>query len=259
MESPIQIERQGAVEILSINRPKALNALNLDTLSHLAKAIAGAKEDGDVRAVIITGSGTKAFVAGADIAELATLEPASAREYARYGQLVFDQIEALGKPVIAAVNGFALGGGCELAMACTLRIAAENATFGQPEINLGLIPGFGGTQRLPRLIGGGRALELLLGGHQISASEAYRVGLVNRVVPSSELMAEATAWAIALTAKAALAARYVIAAVNAGRGTTLEGGQLQEASLFGLIVSTDDMREGTRAFMDKRKPVFTGK
>jgi enoyl-CoA hydratase len=212
----------------------------------------------EVRVVIVTGAGEKAFVAGADIGELADLSPARAQEHARMGQRVFDLIENLGKPVIAAINGFALGGGCELAMACTLRLASSTARLGQPEVNLGIPPGFAGTQRLTRLIGKGLALEMLLTGRHITAEEAHRIGLVNRVVPPGELMADARALATELSGKAPLAARFIIDAVNRGADVSFEQAAFLEASLFGLAFSTADMREGTRAFLEKRKPAFKG-
>ena len=209
--------------------------------------------------VILTGAGDKSFVAGADINELALQTPASAREQALAGQHVFDLIEQLGKPVIAAINGYALGGGCELAMACTLRIAADTARIGQPEISLGLIPGYGGTQRLPRLVGKGRALALMLSGIAISADDAARMGLVNHVYPAAELMAEATKLAAHLAGQAPTAMRYIIDAVNSGAEMPFAEGCVHEAALFGLAAATDDMREGTRAFLDKRKPAFKGR
>ena len=215
--------------------------------------------DPAVRAVVLTGAGEKAFVAGADIKELAVQTPVAGREHARHGQAILDRIEHLGKPVIAAVNGFALGGGCELAMACTIRIAADTAKFGQPEINLGLIPGYAGSQRLPRLVGRGRALELLLTGAQVSAEDALRMGLVNRVVPAAQLMDEARTLARTLASKAPVAARYILEAVAAGLEMPLAEAQDYEATLFGLIATTEDMREGTRAFLEKRKPAFQGR
>jgi enoyl-CoA hydratase len=218
-----------------------------------------ARADNAVRALILTGAGEKSFVAGADINELAVLSPAEGQRHGRRGQAVFDLVEQLGKPVVAAVNGFALGGGCELAMACTLRIAAEHARFGQPEINLGIIPGYAGSQRLPRLVGKGRALEILLTGDMIPASRAYEIGLVNRVVPAAELMAEARKMAAALASKAPVATRYIIEAVNSGLTMPLADAQLLEASLFGLVASTDDMREGTKAFLEKRQPAWRGR
>jgi enoyl-CoA hydratase len=198
-------------------------------------------------------------VAGADINELAVQTPVTGREHARKGQRLFERIERLGKPVIAAVNGFALGGGCELAMACTLRLAADTARFGQPEINLGIIPGYAGSQRLPRLVGRGRAQELLLTGDMITAEEAWRIGLVNRVVPAAQLMDEARTLARTLAAKAPIAMRYILDAVASGADMAAADAERYEATLFGLVSTTDDMREGTRAFLDKRKPTFTGR
>ena len=253
------LARDAAVAVLTINRPQVLNALNTATLDDLRHAIVALSQDTSVRVVIVTGAGEKAFAAGADISELAALRPSESRDHARRGQHVFDLLENLGKPVIAAINGFALGGGCELAMACTLRIAADTARLGQPEINLGLIPGFAGTQRLARLAGKGAALDLLLTGRHITADEALRIGLVNRVVPAADLMHEARALAVDLASRPPVAARYIIEAVNRGLDASRDEGQFIEAALFGLVASTDDMREGTAAFLEKRKPVFKGK
>ena len=252
-------ERDGAVLIVTVNRPDKLNALNSRTVEELGRAMEEARTDDGVRAVVLTGAGEKSFVAGADINELAVQSPVSGREHARSGQAVFDRIEQLGKPVIAAVNGFALGGGCELAMACTLRLAADTAKFGQPEINLGLIPGYAGSQRLPRLVGRGRALELLLTGDPIPADEALRIGLVNKVYPAAQLMTEARALAQKLASKAPIAVRYILDAVAGGLEMSFADAQTYEATLFGLIATTDDMREGTRAFLEKRKPAFQGR
>jgi enoyl-CoA hydratase len=253
------IEHDESILIVTVNRPKVLNALNAATLTELSAAFADAARDERVRAVVLTGAGEKSFVAGADINELAEQTPVGGREHARHGQAVFDRIERLGKPVIAAVNGFALGGGCELAMACTMRLAADTAKFGQPEINLGLIPGYAGSQRLPRLVGRGRALELLLSGQSIAADEALRIGLVNRVVPAAQLMTEARTLAHVLASKAPVAVRYILDAVARGLDMALADAQDYEATLFGLVFTTEDMREGTRAFLEKRKAEFKGK
>ena len=252
------IERDGALVIVTINRPAVLNALDTPTTDDLRRLMTDLRDDASVRVVIVTGAGDKSFVAGADINELAALTPVGAREHARRGQQVFDLIEHLGKPVIAAVNGFALGGGCELAMACTLRIAAEDARFGQPEINLGIIPGFAGTQRLARLVGKAIALEILLTGRQVKADEALRIGLVNKVVPSASLLDEARTLASQLAAQAPIASRFILDAVNHGLEVSFVEGQALEATLFGMIASTADMREGTRAFLEKRKARFKG-
>jgi len=253
------LERDGAVAVVTINRPKVLNALNSATVDELRRAMLELKADEGVRAIILTGAGEKSFVAGADINELAVQTPTSGREHALRGQHVFDVIENLGKPVIAAINGFALGGGCELAMACTLRIAADTAKLGQPEINLGLIPGYAGTQRLPRLVGRGRAMEMILTGTPIGADEAQRIGLVNRLVPAAELMAEARKLAAQLAASAPIAMRYIINAVNKGIEMPFAEACHYEATLFGLVASTEDMREGTKAFLEKRKAAFQGR
>src|SRR5436190_6488466 len=252
------VEHDGPVALVTINRPRVLNALNSATLDELRRVALELKQDDAVRAIVLTGAGEKAFVAGADINELAMQTPSSGREHALAGQHVFDLIENLGKPVIAAINGFALGGGCELAMACTLRFAADTARLGQPEINLGLIPGYAGTQRLARLVGTGRALEMILTGTPIAATEAERIGLVNRVVPAAELMGEVKKVAAHLAAQAPIAVRYIIAAINKGVEMGFAESSVFEATLFGLVTSTADMREGTRAFLEKRKPEFKG-
>jgi enoyl-CoA hydratase len=255
----VLIERNGATAIVTINRPTVLNALNTQTLDELRRAILELKQDEGVRVVILTGAGEKSFVAGADINELAVQTPTSGREHALAGQHVLDLIENLGKPVIAAINGYALGGGCELAMACTLRLAADTAKLGQPEIALGLIPGYAGTQRLPRLVGRGKAMEMILTGVPIAADEAQRIGLVNRVVPAADLMAEARKLAAQLAKNAPIAMRYIINAVNKGVEIPFAEACQYEATLFGLVASTGDMREGTAAFLEKRKPEFKGK
>jgi enoyl-CoA hydratase/carnithine racemase len=253
------LERDGGVATVTINRPKVLNALNTQTLDELRRVVLDLKQDEAIRVVILTGAGEKAFVAGADINELAVQTPTGGREHALAGQHVLDLIENMGKPVIAAINGFALGGGCELAMACTLRLAADTARLGQPEINLGLIPGYAGTQRLPRLVGKGKAMELILTGAPIAADEAQRIGLVNRVVPAAELMNEARKLAAQLAANAPIAMRYIVNAVNKGVEIPFAEACQYEATLFGLVASTDDMREGTSAFLAKRKAEFKGR
>ena len=253
------LERDGAIAIITINRPHVLNALNSATLDELRRLVCDLQRDDTVRVVILTGAGEKSFVAGADINELAAQTPVSGREHALAGQQVFDLIENLGKPVIAAINGYALGGGCELAMACTLRLAADTARLCQPEIGLGLLPGYAGTQRLPRLVGKSKAMEMMLTGAPIMADEALRVGLITRVVPAADLMAEARTLAGQLATAAPIAMRYIINAVNAGAEMPFAQACQHEATLFGLVASTEDMREGTAAFLDKRKPQFKGR
>jgi enoyl-CoA hydratase len=253
------LERTDAIALLTVNRPKVLNALNTATLDELRRLVLALKHDETVRCVILTGAGEKSFIAGADINELAVQTPTGGRDLAMRGQHVLDLIENMGKPVIAAINGYALGGGCELAMACTIRIAADTARIGQPEINLGIIPGYAGTQRLTRLVGRGRALEMLLTGDPIGAHEAHRIGLVNRVVPPGELLKEARALAATLASKAPVAVRYIIDAVNRGLQMPFGEAQVHEATLFGLVASTEDMREGTKAFLEKRKAEFKGR
>jgi enoyl-CoA hydratase len=255
----ILVEREDRIAIVTINRPKVLNALNNQTIAELRAAMAELKSDEGVRAIVLTGAGEKSFVAGADINELAVLSPVQGKEQARAGQAAFDEIEKLGKPVIAAINGFALGGGCELALACTMRLAADTAKVGQPEINLGIIPGYAGSQRLPRLVGKGLALEMLLTGEMISAERAQQIGLVNRVVPAAELLAEAKSLAASLASKAPIAARYILEAVNTGLEMPLAEAQYLETALFGAIASTEDSKEGTRAFLEKRKAQWVGK
>jgi len=254
----LKYEKRGAVGYVQINRPEKLNALNRRVMEELLTCFQALQQNEEVRVVVLSGSGDKAFVAGADIAEIAALTPLEGRETAQFGQSVFGLIENLGKPVIAAINGFALGGGCELAMACTLRVAAETAQFGQPEVKLGLLPGFGGSQRLPRLVGKCRALELILTGETITASEAHRLGLINQVVPAAELMAAAEQLALKIVANAPLAIKFALEAVNHGMELTGAEGQFLEATLFGLCCTTADMKEGTRAFLEKRPPRFRG-
>jgi enoyl-CoA hydratase/carnithine racemase len=255
----ILYEKKGAVAYVTLNRPKVLNALNQKTLSELRAAFEDARRDPAVLGVILTGAGNKAFIAGADISEIAGVSAIEAAEFTRNGQDVANVIENLGKPVIAAVNGFALGGGCETAMACTIRLASENAKFGQPEVKLGIIPGYGGTQRLPRLVGKGIALQLILSGGMISAQEAYRVGLVNEVVPAADLVARAEAILKQINSNAPLAVKYCIEAVNKGLDTSQVEGMVIESSLFALCAATEDKREGTLAFLEKRAPSFHGR
>ena len=252
-------EKRGAIAVVTVNRPKVLNALNMATMDELRQAFTAIRDDRDVRVAILTGAGEKAFVAGADIGELNKQDPVQAKEYTHRGQGVLDLIENLGKPVICAVNGFALGGGCEIAMACSFRIASENAKFGQPEVKLGIIPGYGGTQRLPRLVGKGLALQLVLAGEMISAQEALRIGLVNEVIAPAELLPRCEAIAQKIIANAPLAVQYCMEAVNKGMEMTLREGLYLEAVLFGLACATEDKKEGTSAFLEKRAPQFKGK
>ena len=252
-------EKKGGFAYVMVNRPKVLNALNKATWTDLRTAFEDARDDAAVRGVILTGAGSKAFIAGADIGELARLTAFEAEQSSRFGQEVLDLIEDLGKPVIAAVNGFALGGGCETAMACTIRIAAENAQFGQPEVKLGLVPGGGGTQRLPRLVGKGRALQLILSGEIINAAEAYRIGLVNEIVPATDLIARAEAVLKQIAANAPIAIKFALEVTNKGLETSQSEGLLLEASYFGLCAATEDKKEGTSAFLEKRAPQFHGR
>ena len=252
-------ETRDGLAFITINRPKVLNALNRKTMEELNDAAGEAIADSEVRVVILTGAGEKAFVAGADINELAEQTPVSGRDYGLFGQSVLNKIENAPKPFIAAINGFAFGGGCELAMACHIRIASEKAKLGQPEVKLGLIPGYGGTQRLARLVGEGRAMQLNLTGEQISAEEAFRIGLVNEVVPPGDLMQEAEALANKIKANAPLAVRFAMEAIHHGLQGTLDEGLYLEATLFSLCATTEDMKEGTKAFLEKRAPNFQGK
>ncbi len=252
----LQVSVEEGIAVVRISRPEVLNALNARLLDELESAFQALGQDEAVKVVIVTGAGEKAFVAGADIKELSGLEGISGRTYSLRGQRVFDTIESCAKPVIAAVNGYCLGGGCELALACHIRIASENARFGQPEVKLGLIPGYGGTQRLPRLVGTGRAMEILLAGDTVEAKEAERIGLVNRVVPAAELLDRCRQLAKRIMANGPLATRLTLQSVHSGAGLPLEQALSIEAGLFGLACGTDQMKEGTRAFLEKRKPEF---
>jgi enoyl-CoA hydratase len=252
------VDEQG-IALVTVNRPEKLNALSGAVVLELKDAFERIAGDGATRAAILTGAGDKAFVAGADINELARLSPYEAREYAVRGQAVLRRLETCGKPSVAAVNGFALGGGLELAMACAVRFASENAKLGQPEVKLGIIPGYGGTQRLPRLIGRGRALELLVSGEPVTAAEAHRLGLVNAVVPQAELLNYSRAWLAKVLANGPLAVGLVLEAVDVGLDGGLDAGLRFEAAAFGVSAATEDRREGTRAFLEKRRPAFAGK
>jgi enoyl-CoA hydratase len=252
-------EKKGLIAYVTINRPKVLNALNAKTISELRSAFEDARDDSEVRGVVFTGAGDKSFAAGADISEMANDTPLTAEQKTRSGQALTDLIENLGKPVIAAVNGFALGGGCELSMASTIRIAAESARFGQPEVKIGVMPGYGGTQRLPRLIGKGRALQLILSGEIIDAQEAYRIGLANEVVPGASLITRVEALLNQIISNAPVGVKYSIEAVNKGLDASLAEGLLLEASLFAICAGTEDKKEGTSAFLAKRAPKFQGR
>jgi enoyl-CoA hydratase len=252
-------ERKGVIAYVTVNRPKVLNALDEKTWSDLHSAFQDARDDENVRGVILTGTGDRAFIAGADISELAQLSAVEAEASSRRSQEVLDFIEDLGKPVVAAINGFALGGGCETAMACTIRIAVEHAKFGQPEVKLGLLPGGGGTQRLARLVGKGRALQLILTGGMIGADEAYRIGLVNEIVPGPELVARAEAILLEIAGNGPIAIRYALEATNKGMETNQSQGLALEASYFGLCAGTEDKKEGTAAFLEKRPARFRGR
>jgi len=255
----VRTENRDGVCIITIDRPKVLNALNAQTVGEIGQAFEQARTDEAVKAVIVTGGGEKAFVAGADIRELATMTPITGKETAERGQRIFRAIETFPKPVIAAINGFALGGGCELALACHIRIASESAQLGLPEVTLGIIPGYGGTQRMTRLLGKGKALELICTGDRIGAAEAEKIGLVNRVVPADQLMATAEEMARKIASRGPLAVRAAIEAVMVGSDMGFDEGQVLEATLFGLLASTDDMKEGMAAFLEKRAAAFTGR
>jgi enoyl-CoA hydratase len=254
----LRFAHEGAIARLTLNRPQSLNALNRSLLEDLRRAVQRTADDPRVRVVVITGAGDRAFAAGADLHELASMAAVEMRRYAELGQQVFASIEHLGKPVLASLNGVAVGGGCGLAMACTMRIAADTVRLGQPEVNLGLMPGYSGTQRLARLVGRGRALDLLLTGRQIDAAEALRIGLVERVTSRASLDEEVQALASELAGKPPLAVRSILDAVRRGAEMPAAGANAFEASLFGMLGTTADMREGTRAFLDKRVPVFKG-
>jgi enoyl-CoA hydratase len=255
----IILEKNNSVVTVTINRPDKLNALNIQTMDELKTVFTEFSKDDSVAVVIVTGKGEKAFVAGADISELNKLDMISGKEFSENGQEIFNLIENSGKPVIAAVNGFALGGGCELALACNIRIASENAKFGQPEVNLGIIPGFGGSQRLTRLVNSGRAMEYILTGDMIDAQEAFRIGLVNRVYKQDELLIKATEMANKIASKAPMAIKLAVKAINAADEISLRDGQSFEAALFGSCCGTEDSKEGTTAFLNKRKAEFKGK
>ena len=255
----VRTENKDGILVITIDRPKVLNALNAQTVDELRRAFRDAREDDSVKCVILTGAGDKAFVAGADINELSKMTPITGKETSEKGQRVFRAIERFPKPVIAAVNGFALGGGCELALACHIRIASDKAQLGLPEVTLGIIPGYGGTQRMARLLGKGRALELILTGDRIKADEAERIGLVNRVVPADQLMTVAEELARTIAKRGPLAVRAAIEAVMSGSDMPFDEGQFLEATLFGLLASTEDMKEGMSAFLEKRAADFKGR
>jgi enoyl-CoA hydratase len=255
----ILFEKKNSIAYVTVNRPKVLNALNMATMEELRSAFHEIKQDPSVRVVIFTGAGEKAFIAGADIGELARHDAVNGKEYTHRGQSVLNLIENLGKPVIACINGFALGGGCEIAMACTMRLASENAKLGQPEVKLGIIPGYGGTQRLPRLVGKGVAMQLVLTGEMITAQEALRIGLVNEVTAAAELIPRAEAIAQKIIANAPLAVQYAIEAVNKGLELTLPDALYLEAVLFSVCCATEDKKEGTTAFLEKRPAQFKGR
>ncbi len=255
----ILLEKKNAIAYITVNRPKVLNALNMATMEELRAAFTDANNDAAIRVVIFTGSGEKAFIAGADIGELSKHDAVSGKEYTHRGQSVLNLIENLGKPVIACINGYALGGGCEIAMACTMRLASENARLGQPEVKLGIIPGYGGSQRLPRLVGKGLAMQLVLAGEPISAQEAHRIGLVNEVTAPADLIPRAEAIAAKIIANAPLAVQYAMEAVNKGMEMTLAEGLYLEATLFAVCCATEDKTEGTKAFLEKRAAQFQGK
>ena len=255
----IRTEQKDGILTITIDRPKVLNALNAQTVTELGRAFDEARDDDSIRCVILTGGGEKAFVAGADINELSQMTPLTGKAVAERGQRILSKIERLPKPVIAAINGFALGGGCEIALACHIRIASEKAQLGLPEVTLGIIPGYGGTQRMARLLGKGKALELILTGDRVGAVEAERIGLVNKVVPADQLMSTAEEMARKIASRGPLAVRAAIEAVMNGSEMPFEEGQFLEATLFGLLTATEDMKEGMGAFLEKRQADFKGK
>src|SRR6266850_2289614 len=252
-------EKKDGIAWITFNRPKVLNALNRKTIEEFQQMLFDARDDASVRVLILTGSGEKAFVAGADINELAQQTPANGKEFSLFGQGVFHLLETMGKPSICAINGFALGGGCELALTCSIRIASKTARMGQPEVKLGILPGYGGSQRLARLCGKGVAHELCLTGEMIGAEEALRIGLVNHIYEPAELLPAAEAMAKKIIANAPLAVKYTMEAIERGVEMPQEEGQFLEAALFGISAATEDMREGTRAFLEKRPAQFHGK
>jgi enoyl-CoA hydratase len=252
-------EKRDGIAFITFNRPKVLNALNRQTIEELRQVILEARDDASVRVLILTGAGEKAFVAGADINELAQQTPVKGKEFSLYGQSVFHLLETIGKPSICAINGFALGGGCELALSCSIRLASKSAKLGQPEVKLGILPGYGGSQRLARLCGKGVAHELCLTGEMITGEEAQRIGLVNHVYEPNELLPAAEAMAKKIIEKAPLAVKYCMEAIERGTEMPLEEGLFLEATLFGLCCATEDMREGTKAFLEKRAANFQGK
>ena len=254
----VRTERRGNIFVITIDRPKVLNALNAKTVEEIGQRVREVRDDDSIRCVILTGAGEKAFVAGADINELATMTPIIGKLVSEQGQNVFLEIERFPKPVIAAINGFALGGGCELALACHIRIASEKAQIGLPEVSLGIIPGYGGTQRMARLLGKGKAFELVCSGDRIGAAEAEKIGLVNKVVPADQLMSAAEEMAKKIAARSPVAVRAAIEAINYGSDMPFEEGQLLEATLFGLLCATEDMKEGMKAFLEKRAANFPG-
>ncbi len=255
----IRYEKQDGIAKITFNRPKVLNALNRKTVEELQAALLDARDDSTVRVIILTGAGEKAFVAGADIGELSQQTPVNGKEFSLFGQGVFHLLETIGKPSICAINGFALGGGCELALCCSIRIASKNAKLGQPEVKLGILPGYGGSQRLTRLCGKGAAHELCLTGEMITAEEALRIGLVNHTYEPAELIPAAEAMARKIIANGPLAVKFTMEAIERGAEVPLQEGLFLEATLFGVACATEDMREGTKAFLEKRPAAFRGR